>query len=173
MSKLARTRKGNKVNRIVSPEVLILTSRFDFSCDYVISELRRLGTPYFRLNHEDIDQFSVIMTPDLPEVLLHTKGFSVKLTPHSLKSVYYRLAVYPREPKTDKHSLQDQLNRAHRSVFMRSFMIFDSCLWVNCPAATYKAEHKAVQLLTARKLGFTVPHTVVTNDYGGCPTARK
>lgn len=154
-----------------SPSVLILSSRYDFSCDSVISELRRIGTPYFRLNYEDFDQYAVVMVPDSPEVCLMNADFTVKLTPDVLKSVYYRIAVYPREPKTDKHSLQEQLVRAHRSAFMRSFMIFDTCLWINSPSATYKAEHKAVQLLAARKIGFRVPHTTITNDLIGVQQA--
>ncbi len=155
------------MSRIITPQVLILTSRFDLSCDYVIAELRRLGTSYFRLNHEDLDHFAIIMTPDPPEVILRAADFTVKLSPNILKSVYYRLAVYPREPKTDKHSLQEQLRRAHGSMFMRSFMVFDSCLWINSPVAIYKAEHKAIQLQAARRLGFTIPDTAVTNDEKG------
>ena len=155
------------MRRKVLPAVLVLSSRYDFSCDFVISELRRLGTPYFRLNYEDFDQYAITMVPDSPEVHLINSDFTVALRPDHLRSVYYRVAVYPREPKTDKHSLQEQLIRAHRSAFMRSFMIFDSCLWVNSPAATYAAEHKAAQLIAASRLGFAIPRTVITNDISG------
>ena len=58
-------------------------------------------------------------------------------------------------------------------MFMRSFMVFDSCLWVNHPVATYRAEHKAVQLATARSVGFEVPHTVITNDAAGISEAAR
>ena len=155
----------------VSPSVLILSSRYDFSCDFVIAELREIGASYFRLNYEDFEQYAAVMVPDAPEVCLTNADFTVRLTPETLKSVYYRLAVYPREPKTDKHSLQEQLVRAHRSAFMRSFMIFDNCLWINSPSATYKAEHKAVQLLVARNIGFRIPHTTITNDSSGVQQA--
>ena len=43
-------------------------------------------------------------------------------------------------------------------------MIFHEALWVNDPTATYKAEHKAVQLSVAASKGFAVPETRVTNS---------
>ena len=138
-----------------------------FSCDYVVAQLRRKGTSYFRLNSEDFQEFSIVSSPDKPSVILHSKGLTVRLSPQHLSSVYFRRAVYPRETSPERQSLQEQLDRSHRSVFMRSFMVFDSCRWINHPVATYKAEHKAVQLATARKLGFSVPRTVITNDSRG------
>ena len=144
--------------------MLLLASRFDLSCDYVVAQLRRRGTSYFRLNTEDFEHYSIIAAPDKPSVVLVSEDITVQLSPEHLSSVYFRRAVYPREPSTERHSLHEQLNRSHRSVFMRSFMVFDSCKWINHPVATYKAEHKAVQLAMARKLGFDIPRTVITND---------
>ena len=43
-------------------------------------------------------------------------------------------------------------------------MALDGPQWVNHPAATYRAETKAVQLREAAALGFDVPATVMTND---------
>ena len=160
-------------NTDVCPQVLLLASRFDLSCDYVVAQLRRRGASYFRLNSEDFEQFSIISSPDKPSVVLHAEELTVQLSPEHLSSIYFRRAVYPREPSTEKHSLQEQLNRSHRPAFMRSFMVFDSCKWINHPVATYKAEHKAVQLATARKLGFDVPRTVITNDSQGILQVAK
>lgn len=56
---------------------------------------------------------------------------------------------------------------------MRSFMVFDSCKWINHPAASYKAEHKAVQLSVAHKLGFNIPRTVITNNSEGILQVAK
>ena len=160
-------------NTDVCPRVLLLASRFDLSCDYVVAQLRREGASYFRLNSQDFQQFSVVSSPDKPKVVLHARGLTVRLSPEHLSSVYFRRAVYPRESSTERQSLQEQLNRAHRSVFMRSFMVFDSCRWINHPVATYKAEHKAVLLATARKLGFKLPRTVITNDSQGIIEVAK
>ena len=149
----------------ICPRVLLLASRFDLSCDYVVAQLRRKGASYFRLNSEDFQQFSIVSSPDKPSMVLHADGLTVRLSPQHLSSVYFRRAVYPRESSTHREAPQEQLNRSHRSAFMRSFMVFDSCRWINHPVATYRAEHKAVQLATARKLGFNLPRTVITNRF--------
>ena len=151
----------------LNPQILILASRFDFSCDYVISRLRERGKTYFRLNSEDIEKFAITVVPDEPLVVLTADGLTVRLSEETLESIYFRRAVYPREPRPNATSAQDQLVRAHRSSFMRSFMIFTSCTWVNHPVSTYRAEHKAVQLATAHQTGLQIPRTVLTNDASG------
>ena len=159
-------------NRI-TPKVLILASRFDLSCDYVVAQLRRKGVSYFRLNSEDFDRFAMEFIPDSAMVSLSTDDLDVQLEPETLESIYFRRGVYPRESFTSEHSANEQLSRSHRSTFMRSFMVFDSCRWVNHPAATYKAEHKAVQISTAHAIGFDIPRTVITNDAGGILRAAQ
>ena len=168
--KPARTKKeSDRVpsRSCVKPEVLILASRFDLTCDYVVAQLRRRGVPYFRLNSEDFEQFAIVAVPNVPEVYIEAGDSTVQLNSEILKAIYFRRAVYLQGPFTDKHSIHEQLNRSHRSAFMRSFMVFDSCKWINHPTATYKAEHKAVQLSVAHTLGFDIPRTVITNDAKG------
>ena len=149
------------------PQVLILSSKFDLSCDYVVAQLRRRGISYFRLNTEDLGDLAVVASPHETRVSVFGDDLCVELEQDTLKAIYFRRGVYPREAVTDRHSAQEQLARAHWSVFMRSFMVFDSCLWINHPVATYRAEHKAVQLTTARSIGFEVPRTVITNNAAG------
>lgn len=155
------------IEKHVIPQVLLLASRFDLSCDYVVAQLKRRGRPYFRLNSEDFEQFAIIAVPSEPGVYLDAQGLTIQLNPETLKAIYFRRGVYPQEPFTAEHSVHEQLSRSHRSAFMRNFMVFDSCKWINHPAATYKAEHKAVQLSVAHKLGFNIPRTVITNNSKG------
>ena len=159
--------------RYSKPEVLLLASRFDLSCDYVVAQLSRLGTAYFRLNSEDFERFAIVSVPNEPVFYLDAGHFKVQLNQETLKSIYFRRAVYPQGSYRDKHSIQDQLNRIHRSAFMRSFMVFDSCKWINHPTATYEAEHKAVQLAIAHRLGFNIPRTVITNSSQGIRLAAQ
>ena len=155
------------------PRVLLLASRFDISCDYVVAQLRRRGIAYFRFNSEDFDSFAVRAVPTQPAVYLETQGVTVQLTPETLKSVYFRRAVYPLGPYSSGNTIHDQLSRIHGSAFMRSFMVFGACKWINHPAATYWAEHKAIQLAAAHQLGFDVPRTVITNSAQGVQQAAE
>lgn len=151
----------------IEPQILLLASRFDLACDYVVSHLRRRRASYFRMNTEDFDQFAIIAFPDEPRVQLRAEGLEILLEQPQLRAIYFRRGVYPREAFTSQDSPDEQLIKTHRSAFMRSFMTFDSCLWMNHPAATYQAEHKAVQLATARRIGFSIPRTVITNHASG------
>jgi hypothetical protein len=61
---------------VLSPRVLILASRYDLTCDYVISSLRAGGIPYFRLNTEDLTLFELTLDPITPLL----RGISSQLT---------------------------------------------------------------------------------------------
>ena len=151
----------------ITPQVLLLASKFDLSCDYVVSHLRRRKASYFRLNTEDFDRLAIVAVPDERRVQINAEDLEIRLQLPQLKAVYFRRGVYPREAFTPLHSADEQLVRTHRSAFMRNLMLFDSCLWINHPAATYKAEHKALQLAAAKQMGFAVPRTVITNHASG------
>ena len=157
----------------ITPQILLLASKFDLACDYVVSHLRHQRASYFRLNTEDFDQFAIIAFPDEPNVVLRTGSLEVSIEQPRLKAIYFRRGVYPREAFTAQHSPNEQLIRTHRSAFMRNFMVFDQCLWINHPAATYKAEHKAIQLATAKRIGFAVPRTTITNHASGINAAAQ
>ena len=159
--------------KCITPKVLLLASKYDLACDYVVSHLRRRQTSYFRLNTEDFDNFAIVAFPDQPRVMIRNENLQIRLEQPQLKAIYFRRGVYPREAFTPLHSAEEQLIRTHRSAFMRNFMVFESCLWINHPAATYKAEHKAVQLATAKRIGFAVPRTVITNHASGIDTAAQ
>lgn len=165
--------EGPLERKTITPQILILASKFDLACDYVVSHLRRRSASYFRVNSEDFDQFAITAFPVDAKVLLSADRLEIRLEQPHLKAIYFRRGVYPREAFTPQHSANDQLVRTHRSAFMRSFMVFDDCRWVNHPAATYRAEHKAVQLATARKVGFDVPRTVITNHAKGITLAAR
>ena len=157
----------------IEPQILLLASRFDLACDYVVSQLRRRCAAYFRLNTEDFDQFAIVAFPDEPSVQIRSAELEILLQQPQLKAIYFRRGVYPREAFTSQDSPDEQLARTHRSAFMRSFMAFDSCQWMNHPAATYKAEQKVVQLATAKRIGFSIPRTVITNHASGISAAAQ
>ena len=157
----------------ITPRILILASRFDLSCDYVVARLRRKKASYFRLNSEDFAHLAIEFVPGDALVSISTDNLTVQLEPDTLKAIYFRRGVYPRETFSGKHSAGEQLTRSHGSAFMRSFMVLESCRWINHPAATYRAEHKAIQLSMARAIGFDIPRTVITNNPTGVLRAAK
>jgi glutathione synthase/RimK-type ligase-like ATP-grasp enzyme len=149
---------------IIHPRILILGSRFDFSCDYVVVKLQARGVPYLRLNSEDLDSWNISLDPLNREVRLVYGSTEYQLTPQSLKSIWYRRACYPRDYAFWHVSVDEQLKRSQSAAFFRSFLMFEECFWMNNPQSTYRAEQKAVQLAIATRIGFTVPKTRFTNS---------
>lgn len=145
-------------------KVLILSSKFDFSCDYVTAALHKIGIPYYRINSEDIPSIQISLDPAKQLLTVRNKIQSKKLSTNNLVSIYYRRPVYYREYGTPQYSSKEMLIRSHWLSFLVNLRLIDNVTWVNKPESTYLAEHKAYQLATAKKLGFRIPKTIITND---------
>ncbi len=145
------------------PQVLILASRYDLTCDFVVAQLRTRSVPYLRLNTEDLSDSIVCLDPVGRHLVIKQSGGSYYITPDHLRSVFFRRPVFLRDYGDDHRSPEDRFSRLHWMAFVRNLMLFEEACWINNPATTYKAEHKAVQLSLAATLGFAVPETRVTN----------
>ncbi len=148
----------------INPEVLILASRFDLTCDFVVGVLRKRGIPYLRLNSEDYSHCDLSFNPVQRSLSGQIDGHLFSVTHNRLKAVFYRRPVFLRDYGGTTLSPDDQFSRIQWAVFTRSFMVFEHARWMNYPAATYLAEHKAYQLAKAADIGLEVPPTIVTNS---------
>jgi len=157
----------------VRPSVVVLASRFDLTCDYVVAELRRSCVSYLRINTEDLPHLDVLLNPIVQRLTISSEVGVFELTQSDLTAIYFRRPVYLREYTTESRPAHEQLVRTHWASFIRSFMIFNRCRWMNYPGATYVAEHKALQLAAAVQLGFDVPDTLVTNSMLGIEAVRS
>lgn len=149
------------------PQVLLLASRYDLACDYVIAHLRRKSITYLRLNSEDFSNSAVHLDPIRRRLVIERGEHCYCVTPQRLSSVLFRRPVFLRDYGEDHRSLGERFSRFQWAAFVRNLMLFEDALWINNPTATYKAEHKAVQLSVASNIGFDVPETRVTNS--PCP----
>jgi hypothetical protein len=149
----------------VRPEILILSSRGDFSCDYVVAHLMSRGVPYLRLNTEDLASYALCLDPLRGEFLCTIKDTTFRIEEETLRSVWFRRAVYLRDyglPAEAKAS--EQIARSQWAALVRGLVVFQRAKWVNHPGATYLAEQKPLQLSLAQKAGFRIPETLITND---------
>ena len=154
------------------PAVLILASKFDLSCDYVVRQLRVARVPYLRLNSEDLPDLEISLEPALRRLTVVRNGHSYVVDADSLRSVLFRRGVYLRDSARAR-STHDLFVRPQWSAFLRALMVYEQCRWVNHPAATYRAETKPLQLAIAAEMGFSVPATLVTNSADAAVAARQ
>ena len=149
---------------MIEPSIVILASRFDLTCDFVVSALRRVGANYVRLNSEDLPEMSLSLDPKHTEIIVRMAGDEFRLSKDNVKSVFFRRPVFLRDYGGSSLSPLEQLKRHQWAAFIRNFIILKDACWMNHPGATYVAEHKAYQLSIANDIGFDVPETVVSNS---------
>lgn len=70
----------------------------------------------------------------------------------------------PYDPSHDA-ALRMSIDRERRASQRFFWELLPQECWLNAPAAIHTAQQKISQLALARRLGFTVPYTVVSNDW--------
>ena len=147
----------------MTPEVLILSSLYDFSTDLVCLQLEKMGVPFLRLNREHLHDCGLTLNPCEPSLIVRMAERTYVIGT-KLKSVWFRQPVFLRNTPAVPLPANRQLERSQWMAFLRGLSVFDHAAWMNFPAKTYLAESKPYQLYTASRCGFEVPTTLATND---------
>jgi hypothetical protein len=137
--------------------ILIITHKSDFTADFLIDKLNKRQLEYFRMNCED-----------LPEI-----GFSVKSSTqfsfelHSnlnFKSVWFRRTKLPSlDYVTDPYE-RAYLSNEYDALMTNFYQTVSAERWLSFPDHIYRAENKLLQLKIAKKVGFLIPDTLITNN---------
>ncbi len=144
--------------------ILILSSMYDFSTDLVVQRLENNGDAFIRLNKEQLSDYEIFLDP--VNATLRVKGVYVDVETSNIKSVWFRQPVFLRNTPGRTIDINEQLSLSQWNAFLRGLMVFDKAYWMNWPQATYAAESKPYQLMTAKKMGFSVPQTIISNALG-------
>jgi hypothetical protein len=145
----------------VKVEVLLLSSRFDLSTDYVAAELASRGVPFLRLNSEDLERVEIVWHPEGPVLEVAGEDAVATVSHDVLRAVQVRRPTFLRS--TAALAPKQALAAHHWLTFLRGLQTFENARWMNRPVSDYLAENKMVQLAAAVELGLKVPRTVVTN----------
>jgi glutathione synthase/RimK-type ligase-like ATP-grasp enzyme len=146
----------------IAPRVLLLSSRHDYTTDYLASLLDKEGLQFFRLNSDDLPNLKVCLYPAGRKLMVVGDGVEVEVTSEVLQGVLFRAPTFLRG-RADAGTSAG-LARQHWITFFRSLTVFADATWVNDPNSTFRAENKPYQLYVAARCGFDVPKTVITNS---------
>ncbi|EJL6466868.1 hypothetical protein NMS25_002963 [Vibrio cholerae] len=144
--------------------ILILSSIYDFSVDLVIQRLENSSENYIRINKEHFSLYEISLDPI--NAKLSVKGNGIDICTSNIKAVWYRQPVFLRNTPGKSIDINEQLSKSQWNAFLRGLMVFDNAFWMNWPQSTYAAESKPYQLMMAKKIGFSVPKTVISNSLG-------
>ncbi len=144
-------------------QIGIFSSPEDDHGELVEAELERRGLPYHRFDRPDFssDHLAAAISNDNPWEISYSGQKDLRLD--QFRSIWYR--------RPSKFRFPDGMTREHRAFaegearsgfggLLRSL----PCLWVNNPDANAAAEWKPRQLEVARRVGLTIPRTIITND---------
>lgn len=153
--------------------ILIITNKVDVHADYVIDILRTDQARYERWNTEDFPLCNyceiAFGTSGFISATIRTKGGN-RINLAEVRSVWYRrpLPAYLGEVLSNPVH-RDFSEQECKEVKTALWELIDHCLWVNHPERNRVANNKPYQLKVARKVGFTIPITLITN----CPKAVR
>lgn len=143
--------------------ILVVTNRFDPTADHVLLELTARSEETVRFNTEEVPTkagLALRLGTGGVEGHIEVDGRSVEL--EEISSVWYRRPAQP-EPSEEITDPDDRRFAAEESeeALLGLWRALD-CTWVSHPDALEAASYKPAQLLTAAKLGFAVPRTLIT-----------
>ena len=141
--------------------ILLVTNKRDITTDFIVLELQRRALPFVRLNSEDIAAGSVRFSP--------ADGWTIGIGDRSVNlgdvsAGYYRRPGTPLPVAAGDGATEDYLATEWAAVLRSIWNALDG-RWLNSPFAILRAEDKPRQLWEARRLGFDIPETLVSNDF--------
>ncbi len=145
--------------------VVIITNQKDVHSDAVEIWLQEWNISYFRFHPDELISRYEVKYEIIPYSFEVIDTFSgMRCIPEKVKSVWFRRPI---KPHVHKNSSED--SRAYFedeiSAFLASFyMAMQDAYWVNPLSKISWANDKLSQLREAKRLGFRLPETFVTNS---------
>ena len=149
-------------------KVLLITNTSDFTCDYVVRSLNKIGADYYRLNTDEIGS-SVFLTFDFTNNIftLYDRPKQLTIDLLSFQSVYFRRPELPKFLNENLTSDELQFMQLEiRQTLEGLYKILRHAYWISDIDAIRKAENKVYQQLLAKEIGLKIPKGVITNSPG-------
>lgn len=144
-------------------DILLISDKYDFTTDFICIELERRNANYLRLNRDEFHLYKIQINSNTFDIVVSMGDAKYVISQNDIKSIYFRAPIFLRDIYPSKNNVEDTLYREQWMAFVRNLLIFENVVWINNPEKTYKAENKMVQLKYAKKVGFKIPETFVTN----------
>lgn len=145
--------------------ILILTNSLDgIHSDVVINKLKEKGEKVFRLDTDTISggKTKLVFSASSSDFFFTFQNVNDFLHSEQVKSVWYR------RPNDFDFKIKDAQQKDFAEAEMSSvlegmWVSLDRVYWLNTPEALERARKKILQLQIARKVGFLIPDTLITN----------
>jgi len=146
--------------------ILIISSKLDGHIEAVSRHLDLAGEKWVRLNTEDLaTNAQITIRPETGSGSMFLRDSGKEVALEEVRSVWFRKpeAVNLGHLSLDEAS-RDYVEAEFNEILHGIYGLLGRAYWINDPFSTRISHRKMVQLQVAKSLGFTVPHTVITND---------
>ncbi|MHA1381730.1 MAG: MvdC/MvdD family ATP grasp protein [Candidatus Helarchaeota archaeon] len=144
--------------------ILFITNKEDITTDFVVKRIKKSSTDYYRFNTEDIFEkidISLDFKKNKFQLLDKRKGV---IDLNKITSVYFRRPKLPNILPNLETGERNFLIKEYHSLLNGIYSILSNRLWINYIYSIIEAENKIYQLILAKKLGFRIPETIITNN---------
>jgi glutathione synthase/RimK-type ligase-like ATP-grasp enzyme len=144
--------------------ILILTDKFDKHADLVCTKLNKRGERFFRL---DLDTDSLKRTRiSFRDSFWRMEQNGILVNSNDVRSVWLRRPFV--EVSLEEENISDPNFRIWQGEWNKTLLGLYNSLrtisWLNPLAKSYQAENKYLQMEFAKKLGFSLPDFIVSNN---------
>ncbi|WP_061235501.1 hypothetical protein, partial [Leptospira weilii] len=129
--------------------ILVLTHTLDYTADLVVSSLNQKHLPYERLNTDDNENVNKRISVNYQSKDIH------------YSAIWFRRFLSPEMFKNRPDSVW-LLEEYHS--FIINLIVSQNCRIMSDPYCIDRAENKALQLVVARNLKFSIPKTLLTGN---------
>jgi len=150
----------------VKGPVFVISTTLDLATDRVVDILLQRAVPLIRLNTEDFPYHKCISWQiesgkkacllDIERKIHFSKD---------IRSIWYRRVRSPASPSGCEETVHKYVvNEAYIALRGIASAHFTGCRWMSPPAKIETAEMKPYQLHIAKRLGFSIPSTIISSD---------
>lgn len=157
-------------------KVLLLTNKDDITTDFIVKKLREKRIDFYRINTEEIGvSLQIVLNIGLGNYSLFEVNSGLEINLLSFDAVYFRR---PEVMVNTEKLTPGEANfvRGEFAYLLEGlYKILAEKRWLNTVDAIRIAENKVHQLLTAKKIGFSIPESLITNrpDAARCFSDEK
>ncbi len=144
--------------------ILFITNKEDITTDFVVKKIRESRIDYYRFNTEELfDDVGISLDFEENKFQLLDKRKGI-IDLNNVTSVYFRRPKLPNIFPNLEIGERNFLIKEYHSLLNGIYSILSSRLWINYVYSIIEAENKIYQLILAKKLGFKIPETLISNN---------
>jgi glutathione synthase/RimK-type ligase-like ATP-grasp enzyme len=145
--------------------IIIISNKKDITSDFIVNELNIRNKAYYRLNTEDIGVcVDIIIDFDNQRYLLIDRKRDVEVNLETVRSVYYRRPELPDYENFDLTDGERQFLQMEIFYLLEGlYRILNDKFWISSVFSIREAENKIYQFMLAKKIGFNLPSSMITN----------